>query len=451
MENVLLITIDSLRPDHLSYRGYHRDTSPHLDKYADSGSTFLNTFAHVGGTNPSFPSILSSVHPLMYGGFDTISDEQTLVSEVFQDAGYQTGGFHSNLYLSADFGYDRGHETFFDSKPDPSFTQRARQYIKKNLSGTPIFDVLKRGYDFAESAGGVNVGSYHVPGNELTDMALRYIEECDSSRPVFLWVHYMDVHHPFLPPEKYQKQFLAEPLSDREAIKLRRRAIEEPETFTESDTDNLIGLYDAEIRFTDEEVNRLIQSFKRQMGDALVAITADHGEHFVERGSLSGHRPYEEKLRVPLIIDGWDDDGEYEDLVGLMDLSPTLVDQAGLERPSTWCGQSLSERVFEDEWDRTEIFGGYGEAENRVMLCRESRWKLISRGGDESDELYDLDADPGEAQNLTEQHPTVVSRIRDRLKDYEQHIRATNEGLTQTQVEMDEEVKQRLRRLGYQE
>jgi arylsulfatase A-like enzyme len=183
----------------------------------------------------------------------------------------------------------------------------------------------------------------------------------------------------------------------------------------------------------------------------VVAITADHGEHFVERGSLSGHRPYDEKLHVPLIINGWDDQGEYDDLVGLMDLSPTLVDQAGLNCPDTWCGQSLRKLVFEGQWDRSEILGGYGYEDDKVLMYRDTQWKFISRAGDVGDELYNLDKDPGETRNVIDQRPSIVSRISEHLGQYEEKIRATNKDAEREEVEMDEEVKERLRRLGYQE
>ncbi|WP_121821417.1 sulfatase [Halostella salina] len=447
MENVLLITVDSLRPDHMGCYGYDRDTTPRIDEYADRGSKFTNAFAHVGGTQPSFPGILSSVHTLMYGGPQRISDEQTLVSEAFSEAGYQTGGFHSNLWLSGEYGYERGFDEFFDSKPDPSVTTRARRYAKKNLQGTFLLDLLKRAYDSVESSSGINVGSYHVPADEMTDMAVDYIEGADPDRPTFLWVHYMDVHHPFLPPEEYQLLFRDSVVDDREAIKLRRKAIEDPDEVTDAELDDMLDLYDAEIRFTDDEVARLVDAAEAAWDDLTVAITADHGEHFVRRGSLSGHRPYDEKLHVPLIVDGWGDDGTYDDLVGLNDLSPTLVDQAGLDSPDTWCGRSLRNLVFDGDWDRDAVLGGYGDADERVYMYRDEEWKYIQRQGEGREELYHLPADPKETDNVADRNPAVVERCRERIEEYAETLAHTSDDAVG--VEMDAEVEERLERLGY--
>ncbi len=215
----------------MGYHGYERNTTPQIDTYADESSTFLNAFSHVGGTRFSFPGILSGVTPMMYGGRERISEVQTLISEVFNDAGYRTGGFHSNLYVSGKFGYDRGWDEFYDSAPDESATSKLRKWAKTNLDGT-LLSLLRRGYDFLESSQGINVGSYHVPADEITDRAIQFIEESDDETPTFVWAHYMDVHHPFLPPEEYQRKFRDEPVSDDESIQLRRKYIEEPEAVT---------------------------------------------------------------------------------------------------------------------------------------------------------------------------------------------------------------------------
>jgi arylsulfatase A-like enzyme len=199
MENILLITTDSLRADHVSHHGYERDTTPFLDDLADHGSVFYEAYAHTGGTRFAFPSILASVYPMMHGGYKQVTEDQCLISEVFTKAGYQTGGFHSNLYLSSDFGYDRGWDEFYDSKPNTSSATKFRSWAKKALVGTPLYSFASKAYDYLESKSGVNVGSYIVPADEKTDMALDYIRALDRDRPVFIWVHYMDPHHPFLP------------------------------------------------------------------------------------------------------------------------------------------------------------------------------------------------------------------------------------------------------------
>ena len=449
MKNVLLITVDSLRADHVGYHGYDRETTPHMDAYAAEGSRFTRAFAHVGGTRFSFPSILTSVTPMMYGGHDRVDDEQTPVAEVFQDAGYQTAGFHSNLYISADYGYGRGFDTFFDSRDDPSFLTRARRYVKKNLKDSPVFPVLKEAYDFVESSSGVNVGSSHVPAPDLTEMAVDWIESTDPDRPSFLWVHYMDVHHPFLPPEEYQRLFRDEVIEPRDAIKRRRKLLEAPEDVTEAELETMLDLYDAEIRHTDDQVHRLVEAANERWDDVLTLLTSDHGEHFLERGYFSGAQPYDVKLHVPLFVHGWDDDGEYEELVGLTDVPPTLLDHAGLEIPETYQGYSLRDVVFRDRWDRTEVIGAWGMEDTRYVY-RDDRWKYIEWDDGER-ELYDVTTDPEEKANVVDEEANaeVVERLGNRMDAHRRDIRRTDTGVGS--VQRDEDVRERLRRLGYDE
>lgn len=449
MQNVLLVTIDSLRADHVGYHGYERDTTPFIDEYASRGSRFMNTFAHAGGTRFSFPPLLTGVTPLMYGGYERVSDDQTLVSEVFQDAGYRTGGFHSNLYISAQFGYDRGWDAFFDSEPDQSATAGFRRWAKTNLSG-PVLEFLRWGYDLLESSAGVNVGSYHVPGDEMTDMAIEFLEGNAGDRPTFLWVHYMDVHHPFIPPEEYQFAFRDEPVGDRESIKLRRKFIERPEDVTDEELQTFIDLYDAEILFNDAQIGRLMEAVEREWGDDyLLALTSDHGDHFLEHGFFGGARGMDVKTHVPLFVEGWDDDGAYDDLVALNDIPVTLVDAMGLETPDTFHGHSLHDLVFDGEWPREDVKGGWSPDGGDHLVVREADWKLIERPGG-ADELYDLANDSEEQTSVLGDRPDVERRLREKLDRHRQLIRSTEDESVE-RPDMSEDVKERLRRLGYKE
>lgn len=449
MDHVLLVTVDSLRADHVGYHGYERDTTPFLDELADSGSTFRRAYAHAGGTRFAFPSILTSVYPMMYGGYEQVTDDQTIVSEIFQRAGYRTGGFHSNLYLSADFGYDRGWDRFYDSKPDSSTATKIRSRLKRSLADTPLFPLATRIYNWFESRSGVNVGSFLVPADETTDMALEFVEDVAPDESLFSWVHYMDPHHPFLPPERTQRLFRDEPVDRRRSIKTRQKFIQEPENVTEAELEEQLDLYDAEIRYCDEEIRRLVEETRERLGDVTVFFTSDHGEHFLEHGYFSGAKLYDVKQHVPLLIEGpdWDDTGDYEELVGFVDLPPTIVEHAGLSVPDNYYGHPL-QRLVHGDWPRTEIIGGYGgEDRDSRFGCRTERWNYIWEENGPS-ELYDLEADPGEQTNVVERHPDVVEELRRRIDDHRRRLERTDEDVS---VEMTDEVKARLRRLGYSE
>jgi len=448
MESVLLVTVDSLRPDHVGYHGYERETTPYLDSLADRASTFSNAYAHVGGTRYAFPSILTSVTPLMHGGHDRVAESQTPVAEVFRDAGYRTGGFHSNLFLSAERGYDRGFDTFFDSQADPSLATRLRSYARKNLRGTPVYPLLQRAYDAAESAGGVNVGAFHVPADELTDRTIEWLDSAAGDEPVFCWVHYMDVHHPYLPPAATQRHFRDEPVGKQAAVKLRRKLVEQPDELTAAEFETVLDLYDAEIRRTDAEIERLVETARERLDDLTVAVTADHGEHFLEHGYFSGARASDVKCHVPLLVEGWGDAGAYDELVGLCDLPPTLLDAAGLDSPPSYQGETLGALVFDGEWSRTDVVGGW-EDDGRTYVYRDRDWTFVERPGDRSDELYDLEADPGERENVVDEYPDRVRACRRRLDRHRDAVRATDTEVER--VETDAATEERLRRLGYRE
>ena len=449
MDNFLLITTDSLRADHVGYHGYERNVTPEIDALAERGSRFTNAFSHVGGTRFSFPGILSGVTPMMYGGHERIADGQTLIPEVFHDAGYRTGGFHSNLYVSGRFGYDRGWNEFYDSAPNESSVSRLRKWAKTNLDGVAL-ELLRRGYNLLESSQGINVGSYHVPADELTDRAIEFVKQAPEE-PTFLWVHYMDVHHPFLPPAEYQRLFRDTPITHEESIRLRRKFIEEPDSVTDEEYQEFIDLYDAAIRFNDAEIGRLVGAVEEQWcDDYLLAFTSDHGDHFLEHGFFGGVRLRNVKNHVPLFITGWDDTATYDELVGLTDLPSTLVDRAGLDVPNNWFGDSLRDLVFDGDWERTDVIGGYRDRDGTEHIrVREMDWKLITHE-DGPDELYHLATDPEERTNVIHEYPEEERRLRDRLGEHRRLVEATaSESLERP--DMDEEVKERLRRLGYKE
>lgn len=450
MQDTLLVTVDSLRADHVGYLGYDRETTPNIDRLARTGAAFENAFSHACATRASFPSILTSAYAMMYGGYERVSDEQTVVSEVFSDAGYETAGFHSNLYLGADFGYDRGFDTFYDSKTDPSSTAKLRQEVKDRLdSDGVIYKSLARAFDLAERYAGANVGSAYVPADEMTDLATDWIADTDPDSPNFLWVHYMDVHHPYVPPAEYQLEFRDEAIPERRAIKLRRKMMEDPDEVTDAELADILDLYDAEIRFTDHEIGRLVSKARDSWGDVNVLVTSDHGEEFLDHDDFSHHQTfYDEVTHVPLVFDDGTHEGRYDELVGLLDVSPTLVDAAGLSIPENFHGKSLLE-LFDGQWDRDALLGNWIDTDTgeERFVYRSHEWKYIRTGAGE--ELYDLQNDSDETENRIEDHPEVADRCRAAVDEHRREVEATATDLGD--VAMDESVKERLRQLGYKE
>jgi len=455
MRDIVLVTVDSLRADHVGWHGYGRETTPALDGIAADATTFSAAFAHACSTRPSFPAILTSSYPLMYDGYGTVSGERTPVAEVLEEAGYATAGFHSNLYLSADFGYDRGFDTFYDSKDAPSVTARLRQAIKTRLDGDgAVYSLLQTAFNATEKRTGIEVGSAYVGAEAITDMAIEWATGAPDA-PRFLWVHYMDVHHPYVPPAKYQRRFRETPVDDRTAVRLRRKMLESPAAVTDGELETLIDLYDAEIAYVDAEVARLLDAIEEAWGeDPAVVFTADHGEELLDHGGFSHSATfYDEVLHVPLLVDADGTTGDHEeggtapnrdDLVGLLDVAPTLADLADCDPPETFRGRSL----LGDGPARDSVIAEWADLDtgDRRFAIRTTDWKYVRDEHDE-ERLFDLAADPGETENLVASGPDVLDELREEIDRHEAAIADASGDFRE--VEMDEQVRQRLRDLGY--
>jgi len=445
MTDIVLVTVDSLRADHVGWHGYNRPTTPNLDGLADGATRFTEAFAHACSTRPSFPSILTSSYALDHGGFHRLSPSRTTIAEALSGAGYATAGFHSNLYLSADFGYDRGFDHFYDSKTDPSLVARIRQAVKSNLNQDGlVYGLLQKAFNATERTAGIELGSAYVAADEMTDMALDWARET-ADKPRFLWVHYMDVHHPYTPPESYQRRFRDDPVSDDRAIRLRRKMLEDPESVTEAELGTIIDLYDAEIAFVDAEVQRLLDGLDDAWGDDYItAFTADHGEEFFDHGRFSHAATfYDEVMHVPLILDGVETSGEVADLVGLLDLAPTLVDAAGEDRPEAFEGSSLLDRNGHDREHVIAEWADYDEGARRFAI-RTKAWKYVRL--EDEQRLFDLRDDPEERTNVADDRPEALDQFKTAIGEHVERI--DGESLD---AEMDEQVRQRLRDLGYKE
>jgi arylsulfatase A-like enzyme len=458
MSNVVLVTIDSLRADHVGCFGYDRDTTPVIDGLAAEGLSF-DAYANANWTRASFPSIITSTYPLEYGGFEYLSESRTTVGSAVSRGGHRTAALHSNLWLSAEYGYDRGFDHFYDSKTDPSPVSRLRSWVKLRLDHDGLlYRTLQWLYDTTEEKAGMEVGSTYKDAETITDEAVDWLRglDADADRDALCWVHYMDVHHPYVPHEGAAADLgLSFDFGERGAIKLRRKMLEEPEALTDEEFETLVDLYDAEIRYTDAQIGRLLDVVEETVGmeDTAVVVTSDHGEEFRDHGGFS-HNPsfYDEVLHVPFVVSGADRvgasdaTGHRSEVLELLDVAPTVCDLAGVDVPEGYRGRSALDAVGSGE--DADVISETSQGEDYKLSLRADGAKLIWDRDTGEREFYDLAADPGETEDLVGTDDRVGA-YEERLREHLAELRETNEELPE--VGMDAETEDRLRDLGYLE
>ena len=405
--NIILITIDSLRSNHLGCYGYHRNTSPNIDNLAKRGALFLEAISNGGGTPHAFPSILASVLPPV-AWTKQIQPWGKTLAELLKEAGYETAAFHSNPFLSRFYGYSRGFDLFNDNLGEYSLFKgrlwmramakrqrgfKAKALIKLAKIFRPILSRVERPITTAQ---------------EITNQALSWLKGHRGG--FFLWLHYMDVHHPYLPAPEYLSQFRDQPVSRKRMASLYRKMLKDPGKLSPSEVATLIDLYDADIRYVDDNISLLLDSLGNNLANTTVIVTADHGDELGERGKFSHQSLYDGIIRVPLIIAGSGIKAEtlVKQQVSLLDLAPTICELVGIDKVPSFQGESLLPVIRGEEGVAKGTISTLNRPDwgQRLLAYRTPNWKYIrTESLDEanallSEEIYDLRNDPQERHNL---------------------------------------------------
>jgi arylsulfatase A-like enzyme len=439
-DRFVLVTIDTLRADHLGAYGYPRPTSPFFDGLAPQGVLFERAHAPMATTAPSHASLFTSRYPLEHQVLRNglvLDDGFVTLAERLAAAGYRTAGFVAAGDLFAAAGLGQGFQTF-DAPPPPED------------------------------------GAYRA-ADRTVDAALDWLEQTSAlEQPLFLWVHLFDPHGPLVPPERYRKLF--EPHTDKERLGLARFLLGRHHVKLGTFGAGLQGMieqytnYDAEVRFADTELGRLFQAVQEQAaGRTLWVITADHGQGLGSHRFFGhGKNIYQEQVRVPLLF--YASDGSFparrvRAVVEHVDLAPTLLELAGVAASGPILrGRSLVDllrggdekalagrqalvqrRAYEEPDPRWEELGHDYELGEKYALVG-ARWKYIHRTVG-VDELYDLRADPYETRNLAAADPVRAERLRTALEERLAELRGT--GAAGEPASVDGETLKRLEALGY--
>ncbi len=417
--NVLLISVDMLRPDHLGCYGYGRSTSPRIDRLAAEGALFENAISSTSWTLPAHAALFTGLADSVHGCVDTdrrLAENRRTLAERLRDAGYATVGFFSGPYLHPVFGLGQGFEQYVDCTSYAGLNARTADETGR-VDGTAVSD--------ASHADVTNPQVYQKVSNWL---------RANRRRPFFMFVHMWDVHFDFIPPPPYDRKFDPD---YRGSVSGKNFLFDVAvnASMPKRDLEHLIALYDGEIAWTDEHIGRILDDLDA-LGlreSTVVVLISDHGTEFFEHG-LKAHRQslYDEVIRIPLIVryPGRIEPGRrHAAQVRMIDVLPTIMNLAGLDEPVDVMGQSLvplfsgaelrrdtlaiselfcdSRRLTPDgRWERKDP---RFSIQQRLRSYRRVDRKLINDLNRQRADLFDLRADPGEQKPLVD-HPATVLR-----------------------------------------
>jgi arylsulfatase A-like enzyme len=431
--NVVFVTIDTLRADHLGCYGYPRPTSPFIDGLASEGTLCKDASASASWTKPSTGTLFTGLHPsrhgaLYHGSLLHVPDGKQTLAEAFRSHGYVTAGFVANPNLKRVFAFDRGFDVYFDSPVEDTVTLAC---IRGTWFGRLLMEFLRHQFNW----------NYENDCVRMNSEVLAWLEKNRQQR-FFLYLHYIDPHIPYDPPARYRDEFAQD--HGTALFNERKRRVG-------------IDLYDGEIRYCDEAVKALVAKL-REYGlweDTLLVLTSDHGEEFFEHGGwLHGRTLYEEQLRIPLVVRV--PDAPPRVLPGpaeQIDVAPTLLELAGAPVTAELPGRSLV----------AEIAGGVAPAARTAFATLDRRgergatamraqWKLLFHEQVGKAllrppfELFALSSDPGERRDLVVERPLRRRWLEGELAALERRHRSA---LPRTGAEIDRELEERLRALGY--
>jgi arylsulfatase A-like enzyme len=423
--NLVILSIDTLRADRLGCYGYERDTSPTIDRLAREGTLFKQTYAQRGLTWPSLTSIMTSLYPKTHGVLNNqqpLDGEFTTLAEMLKNVGYKTGAFLANFYHSPNRGFD----------------------TKK---GGEVGDLDKA----------------------VTSYALEWLDSINpNDNKFFMWVHYKNPHDPYEPPKPFTAFFDSTYTGPFDGSRPVLDSIYVNKIdLSDRDLAHLNSLYDAEIRSSDSYLEKVLAKLEKMgvLENTLIIFTSDHGEEMYEHNHYFFHScsMYEGVLRVPLIMKfpnvipaGKIVDNQVESI----DILPTVLQLLKVPLRDEFEGRSVISLLFEDSSDVWHP--AFGERAGSIYSIRTPHWKYIynpdnyhtycSRSDDdegggyiiEAEELYDVQNDPHERDNIVEQHREVALELRAQILEWLNTNKREHK-----EYELTKEAEERLRALGY--
>jgi len=435
---VILISIDTLRADHLGVYGYERETSPNIDSLASESAMFANVYASSPWTLSSHVSLLTAlncVHHQVYLDNEKMDPDLVTAAEMLRVNDYFCSAFTGGGFVSSVFGFADGFDSYYE-RTDEVLLGKAAELSFRDVA--------------------------------------RWIDS-NKNKNFFLFIHTYQPHDPYACPAPYKTMFLSEN-SKWSHINLNGHLGGKNAIFKELPEDerqNIIDLYDAEIRYTDEKlIGPLVQKLKEMAlyDQTMIIFTSDHGEEFYDhKGWGHGHSLYDESLKVPLLIkfpNSKYSGSKVEHIVSLVDIVPTILDEMdidssryefdGLSLIPFLEGKEKKDRVFLSDVGENilnlhlpqKIATNEGRKKlilNKTISRENMDFFLFPPPSTKAVEFFNLSVDPGEYSNIVDEESSTANRIIDRIEEIYRSAKRKKPG----QAVLDEELKKQLRALGY--
>jgi len=439
--SIVLVLIDTLRADYLGTYGFAGDVSPRIDRFAQEAIVFENAFSQAPWTKPSIATLFTSLHPKQHGvsahGSQFLTEtgaelrasalprRALTLAEGLRRAGYETAAFVANPWIRQGLGFAQGFDTF-----------------EEETGATPVF------------------------ADAILAKARKWLAERSSEKPFFLYLHFMDIHGPYDPPADDVRAVQdsgslgARRALRREELDRRRGYLMKAPWTTRPEGRRLEtwrGRYAAGVRALDREIGGFLDDLAARglLDDSVVVITSDHGEELLDHGDFDhGNTLYDEQIHVPLVVrlpGGAGGGRRVDDVVGLIDVMPTLLGLAGSEVSPKLAGRDLGVLLEGKSFAGSEIAISAGvKRRPELESVRTRTHKLVRDGKTGETALFDLAADPGESRDLSATAPQVRAALEKALSVHGAEI-ARSPILEKRRARVGRRTADKLRSLGYLE
>ncbi len=444
-QNIILITVDTARADHLGIYGYDRDTSPNIDRLATQGTMFKYNFAAAPSTTPSHATIMTGLYPQTHGvtasGYK-IGNIDTIASLLSKE-GYETAAFASaSTVKSYITNLDRGFDVYNE-----------RFYLLEGFTLQPIVRTV------LDKTGIIYNQANERRADEVNKAAFLWLEKNKDKR-FFAWIHYFDPHAPYNPPAPYDSLYTSKNykgnLNKDDTLDFEIETIKNKVKISREDHDYIVDLYDGEIKYTDYHIGLLLKKLDelKLTDKTTIILVADHGEEFGEHDETyywHGKYVYDTSMRVPFIIKGPEiPAGKVidRDVVENIDIAPTIFDYLGIKTNTNFEGTDLMPLVKDPDTPiKYEAYLLADTEASNASAIRTLENKYIytphSKDNKENEEFYNMISDPVELSNIISSNDTNTILLKEKLfKWIASHAEIAKQ-------QLDPEIIKTLKALGY--